>query len=34
MRPTGDLDADLPVLQRAYCREMARNPAAYWDAAT
>lgn len=33
MRPTGDLDADLALLQHSYRREMALNPAAYWDAA-
>jgi 1-acyl-sn-glycerol-3-phosphate acyltransferase len=29
MRPTGDLAADLAVLQQHYRREMARNPANY-----
>ena len=31
MHPTGDLDADVAVLQHSYRREMARNPAAFWD---
>jgi 1-acyl-sn-glycerol-3-phosphate acyltransferase len=34
MQPTGDLAADLPVLRQHYRREMARHPAAFWDAAT
>jgi 1-acyl-sn-glycerol-3-phosphate acyltransferase len=34
MNPTGDLAADLTVLQNHYRREMARNPAAFWDATT
>ena len=33
MRPTGDLAADVAVLQDQYRREMARNPSAFWDAA-
>ena len=31
MHPTGDLAADLRVLQGCYRREMARNPSAYWE---
>ena len=34
MRATGDLDADLAMLRHSYRREMARNPAAFWDAAS
>jgi 1-acyl-sn-glycerol-3-phosphate acyltransferase len=32
VRPTGDLHADLAMLQRLYRREMARNQDAFWDA--
>ena len=34
LHPTGDLEADLAVLQQSYRREMARVPAAFWDAAS
>jgi 1-acyl-sn-glycerol-3-phosphate acyltransferase len=34
MQPTGDLAADLVMLQNHYRREMARNPDAFWDATT
>ena len=33
LHPTGDLDTDVAVLQHSYRREMARDPAAFWDAA-
>jgi 1-acyl-sn-glycerol-3-phosphate acyltransferase len=34
MHPTGALAADMRVLQNHYRREMARNPAGFWDATT
>ncbi len=34
MRPTGDIAADFALLQGKFRREMARNPAAFWDEAS
>ena len=34
MRPTGDLAADFALLQGKFRREMARNPAAFWEEAS
>ncbi len=34
MQATGNLEADVAALQRSYRREMARDPAAYWEVAS